>query len=172
MTIPTTEWTPGSPGNPSGDFKDWASGADVQADNMVEELLGELANFVPTGTNFGRYTIYTKASPEAIALPRYTSAIDIDGLAVANSLDEATQLTFHFKTEDFNDFKLTLLDATRLDGYNKILNPSSFTNVPELVTVVTDTANGWAGRDGTRPSTISTITCGLNDRLRRENKDA
>lgn len=172
MSLPTRAWDPVAGSFASGSFPAWDDDSPVEADTMIQELLTTLAEFVPTNTNFGRYTIYTMATPTSIPLPRYTAAIDIDGTAAPNSLYEASQLTFHFKTEDFNESKLVLLDAVQPDGFNKILNPLSFADVPAVATNWTSVDNAWAGRDGTRPGTIYSITCDLNDRLRRAYKDA
>jgi hypothetical protein len=172
MTLPTNEWSPGDITSPSGYFASWAAGTPRAAEDMITDLLDVLAPFVSTLVNFGRYTIYTMEDPTAFQLPRYTAAIDVDGTATANALDESCQLTFHWKTTEFNDSKITLLDSTRLDTFNKILNPLDFTDVPALNTVWTDEGNAWRGRDGARPAAISTITCDINDRLRRARRDA
>jgi hypothetical protein len=172
MTLPTNEWSAGDVINPNGYFADHAMGAPVNADAMIKALVAKFEPFVPANTAFSRYTIFTMASPTAPQLPRVSGVLTNVGDVVADNLYQAVQLTFHFKTADFNDSKIVLLDAVPQDDFNKILNPLDFANVPALADEWTSDINAWRGRDGTRPTTISTITCDLNDRLRRAYRDA
>jgi hypothetical protein len=172
MTLPTNEWTVGDIASPSGYFSAHLLGVPVGAETMLLALLDKAKPFVSTLVNFGRYTIYTMESADGPQIPRYSNAISVTGTATANALDESCQLTFHFKTSDSNDSKLTFLDATRLDTFNKILNPLDFANVPDLVTEWTADTNAWRGRDGKRPFNIVSITATLNRKLRQGRRDA
>jgi len=132
---------------------------------MLLDLLADLASSVPDSTKFSQYTIYTMATPTSPAQPRYNATIDIDGIDATPGWSEGVQTTFNFRTENFNASKIVLLDAASNNDFNKISNPMDFPILADVADEWSDVTNGWAGRDGTRPTTLFSVTKNINDRV-------
>jgi len=166
MTIPTLPWDPSGGTPASGEFDVW-DGSPIEADVMINNLVDLLAPFFSADNIFDDYIIYTLENPEADADPRYSAALATLGTNGAPGWEKATQNTWSFRTTSFGAFKLVLLDSATADNFDRITDVTGITPAVNLIAEITDVANGWSGRDGTRPAQFSQIAVTLNEKLRR-----
>lgn len=168
MTIPTTAWT-GPPTSvfDSGEFEQWAAGS-VEADVMINDLVDVLAPLFTDDVIFDGYTIYTQGSPESDPLPVYSAALTQVGSNVSTEWFQAVQRTMVWRTVDFGIFKLSLMDAASDGTFARTGNFSTIAPFDDVHNEVTDTTNGWSGRDNARPNQALQMSLTLNEKLRRE----
>lgn len=165
QTLPLRNWSAGDVGNPEGYVDRWNDDTPIPVEPMLLDLLAQMAACAPITTKWSQYTIYTMASPTAAPQPRYNASIDIDGTDATAGWTPGVQLQWNFRTTLFNSAKLVLLDAASDNDFNKISNPLDFPIYADVIDAYTALTNGWAGRDGGRPSVCFSVTKSINDRL-------
>jgi hypothetical protein len=167
MTIPTKEWLSTSITGTLGSYEDWAGG-NVDAEQMVNDLVDKLAVLVPSTTHFDSATIYTMATSTSPLIPRATAALTQVGSSGATAISEAISCTFNFKTLGNHNAKLVLLDfPLGSNGFNKLLPAGFSADVIAVETQMRATLNAWAGRDDTQIAGLRTLTFDLNDKLQK-----
>jgi len=165
-TYPTLGWDDAIVAGGHGVFKDHL-GVDRDSDDMIKDLVNKLKAFFSADVLFDNYIIYNQPDADDIPQPVTGNSLAIAGTNVAPGWEKATQNTWSFRTEFFNLSKLVLLDSATADNFDRITNITGITAAEDLVTEWTSTANGWAGRDGGRPTTFIQIAVTLNEKLRR-----
>jgi len=166
--IPTTQWSPGEPGEPSGSFLSWNENARVAAD-MITELVEDLLPAYPDDVAYDSYEIWTFEGSPLRAVPVYQAAFTgMVGSSGTPGWTKAVELVMTFHTTLFNIFKITLLDAASANNFDKLTALGTLTAVQPIIDDVTDPDNGWAGRDSARPSVFLQLSKNLNEKLRAE----
>lgn len=166
MILPTKEWSdPLEDG--VGQF-DTHTGGSINADDMVQAMVDELAKFFTADLSFTSYTIYTMATETADPTPRVTGQLTQVGVTVSTTWQKATQVTITARTTSFGLAKITLLDAISEDNWDRITVLPGSGNIFDLWGVWSDPGNGWAGRDNGRPTAFLQVSKTLNEKLRRQ----
>lgn len=163
MTLPTLEW---NSGGTYGDFATHAGSA-ISADTMIEAMIVVLKAFVPASVAFDGWTVFTKATPTAQAIPRTFKSSAVVGTA-GLSWNKAVQLTISAKTTGANDAKISIMDAASGDDFDLITPSSASASYTALLAEWFADTNGWAGRDGTRPFYFQQASLTLNEKLRKQ----
>lgn len=167
MTIPTLPWTNIPIAGGHGAFDIWSVGT-RDADDMIKDYVNLLKVFFKPDHFFDQYTIYTMATPTSAPTPVTGNTLSIEGTEASSHWSKAVQTTFSIRTADFGQMKIVLLDAPVPNSFDKI---ASFDASPEALALVAELAdpdNGWSGRDGSKPATLTQIAYTLNEKLRRE----
>ncbi len=157
--IPTLQW------NSDNTFDTWAAGT-ISDSDMIGALVTDLLPFYPSTVEFDNYIIYNvptlDADPQPVASGSFTG---MTGSSGDIGWSKAAQGTFSIRTSLFGLFKLTMLDLDSGDQWS----PSSALGGTALTLFdeVSDTGNGWAGRDNGRPNVFIRFTKTLNEKLRR-----
>ena len=116
MTIPTRAWTAGG-AHGFGTYEAWDTST-VEADDMINAFIDDLAKLFDGGVRFPQVTIFTKADAVSPAIPRAlvvpTTTVGIDGTP---GWTVAVQFDFTFFDTAFNAAKLVLLDAASNNNF-------------------------------------------------------
>lgn len=168
MTIPTLAWLPPISGHIYGSYIAHDGTTTVDAGDMWNDLIDDVAVFGGTDIAFDQVTLYTKASADASSIPVMLIPLTQVGTSVATTQKKATQSTWNFRTTVFGIFKLVVLDFPVATGFEKTLGGSF--GAPDLLVIgaLTDLTKAWAGRDGHPPAACHSKTYTLNEKLRRE----
>lgn len=157
-----------SGGDPeSGTFNTWDDG-EVEADVMIRNLVDTLKVFHLPTTVFDFYTIYTLADPTADPVPVYAAALGVAGTSAETEWAKAVTTTLNFKTTDFFDAKIKMLDTPSASGFDPILSFDASPAALEVLEELANTGNGWSARHDSRINTLKTITFNLDQGLRKE----
>lgn len=168
MTIPTLAWSIAIGTHGKGGYTAWDGTTSVDAQDMWEDLINDLAAFVLADTSFDSVTLYTYSAVNAPANPVMFWTPAIVGTNTTTTQRKAVQQTWNFRTADFGRFKLTLLDGPIGSNWDKII-PSGFGSADlAIVGALTDLTKAWSGRDNSAPAAAISKTFTLNDKLRRE----
>lgn len=172
MTLPTLGWLPTSITGAMGSYVNWA-GVPVDAEDMVDNLVTSLALQFPATTTMNLATIYTQAGALGPAVPVAIKALSVVGSNAVGGPDKATQATLNFRTVGIHPAKLVYLDVPiGTSNFNKV-RPAGFSAaIADNVDVLTSDNWAWSGRDDTQIKTAISLTITLNERLRREYKQA
>lgn len=166
QTIPTVAWSNANVGaGVTGSYTTWA-GAAIDADAMIRSLVTLLAAEYNSDTEFDRYTIYTKASPTASAVPVIAGSLGIAGSGSFTGWSEAVQATIFMRDTAFAPVKLVLLDKPTDNAFGRYYTPAA-----EELAIFNEFKSinkGWSSRLGYRPNIFKNVTVTLNKRLRRE----
>lgn len=163
MTIPTLNW---NSGGTFGDFETHAGGA-IAAETMVDAMITALKAFVPASVAFDGWTVFTKASPTAQAVPRTFKTSGVVGTA-GLSWNKAVQLTISAKTDNAGDARLVLMDAASGDNFDLITPATITASYTALFAEWFADTNGWAGRDDGLPYYFTQASLTLNEKLRKQ----
>lgn len=163
-TLPTLQWSSTGLGNP-GSFATHDT-VGMAGDIMVTVLVDLLAENVPDTIQYDAFTIFNFDADQDRFLPVYGLSYVAVGSLVVVGQQKAVQVTYSLFTELFHQFKLVLLDrpCANVWGNTTVL---AATESP-IITQLTDSGNGWAGRDGARPFLYRGTSISLNKRLRRK----
>lgn len=166
MTLPTKEWFPTSITGTLGSYESW-SGAPVDAEDMVNNMVELLKVFMKTNAAFDQVTIYTQATATSPNIPRATKALGVAGTATTGN-EAAVSGTWNMKSANNHDIKLVLLDTPiPATWFNRILPAGFSSGQTDVVNELASVLNAWSARDDTRPSAIRSITYDLNDKLQK-----
>jgi hypothetical protein len=161
--VPTLSWNAGAD---QGEFATHSSGV-VDANDMITDLYTALAGILPTTSVFDNYVIYDQPDPDDLPVPVATNSLAITGLDASPGWNQAVQVTMTFRTSLFGVFKIVTLDAATNDSFAKTATLPGSGVLFDVFGLISDPANGWAGQDNGRPSTLISQTVTLNEKLRR-----
>lgn len=172
MTLPTKEWLPTSMGGDMGSYVNWA-GAPVDAEASIDNLVAALALQFPSTTTLNLATIYTQAGAHDPAVPVASKTLSTAGSNAAGGPDKATQATLNFRTVGIHPAKVVFLDVPiGTSNFDKVY-PAGFSAAILAVSgAMRSDTRMWSGRDDTQLATAISLTITLNERLRREYKQA
>lgn len=163
--IPVRSWTEPGAGGDYGFFLNWED-ASIDADDMIQTYVELLQPIFTDETTFDSYIIYRQLTAEDIPEPVASNVIGVDGTVVGTVIP-ATQSTWTFRTVDLHHMKLVFLDVPVAADFSKVYPADLNAAGQALVAYVTDTANAFAGRDGSRPKDFISAAATLNEKLRR-----
>lgn len=165
--IPTLLWSDDPSTNDHGVFQTWNSGS-IDAVDMIMDLMDVLTPFYDSTTTFNNWTIYSKADPDANAIPVQSDAFtSVVGTTAFTGWRQAVQRTATWRTTGFNLFKIVMLDVPNSNQFQKISTKGSSGVYFNLDAVVTDGDHGFSGRDNNQPASFVSATHTLNEKLRR-----
>lgn len=158
MQVPTLAWS-------AGLFSTWASGT-IDDDIMIGALVTTLLPFYPDDVTFDNWIVFSQPTPDDDPLPVDSGTFTgQDGTAVSPGWSKAVQLTMSVRSTNFGISKFVFLDAASGNNFDPIRTADSA--MIALMTVITDTTNGWSAQDNGRPDTFIGLTKTLNEKLRR-----
>lgn len=167
-TVCTREWyaSPLVPLNVLGQYQNWSE-LPCDGEEMWDEYVLRWKAFFPASVILDSITIYTKATPTSVAIPRAVKAYGIAGTEVDPGWSQAVERTWMLRDTEFNVIKSVMLDAQSGNTFNRVTNISA--SPESLAYFGMLSALGWAfqSRAGFRPATFQSLTTGLNDKLRR-----
>lgn len=164
MTIPIRQWTSGA--GDLGEAEAWNSGTRDLAD-MVDDLVADLAELYPATVTFETATVYNFADIDSDPDPVGQHALGVVGTAVTSAWSKAVQQTFTFRTDNFNIYKLVLLDVPTDNNFDRVPAAAFTTEFDNVVFELTADANAWQGRDGSQIIQPIQASATLNEKLRR-----
>jgi hypothetical protein len=167
MTLPCRQWVESAALGGSGSFESWVSG-DVDADEMIQELVERLVPFWKAHGEFDLYTIYNYPTEESEPVPVATKAIGLNGTNAGTYWDKAVQTTFTFRTSAFGIMRLVMLDAMAPTSFDKILSFDASPEAVALFDILKSDDWAWAGRDNGHINVMTQISYTLNESLRRK----
>jgi hypothetical protein len=151
--------------NSDNTFDTW-SGSPVNESDMITFYVEALLPFFGANTTFDNYIVYNVPTvdddPQPVSSGAFTGET---GTAGSPGWTKAVQGTFSIRTTNFGVFKITMLDSASGDNFD----PSSALGgaALDLFNLVSDTLNGFSGRDNGRPNVFIKFTQTLNEKLRR-----
>lgn len=150
----------------SGNIENWDGSTQAVA-AMVITLMDKLIEIVPASTTYSRFTLYKWQPTELYYAPFYEESYGGAGTGAGLTGNaKAVQATVSIRTAGFSLLKLVFLDRPRANYFgNTAPVPIDYT---EVVAELTSGANGWSGRDGTKPMFGTNESISLNKRLRRK----
>lgn len=163
QTIPLKDWTPGAAG---GDIETWAGGV-VSGDSSIETLANLQEPFFPVTVLFDSFTIFTMATPTSPAIAQYSKVLTNVGTNITAAQTKAVQATWTMKTQEGGLFKLVQLDMNNGNSFAKINFAGLNAEAQALLAHLFSSTQGFAGRDGAKPSFFLQIAYTLNEKLRR-----
>src|SRR5207253_750868 len=142
MLIPTKEWLPTSISGAMGSYVNWA-GVPIDAEDMLDNLVAELAAQWGSGSHFNLATIYTMADDTAPALPVKSKSLSIAGTNSVGGPDKATQYTLNMRTAGIGHAKITMLDVpVGTSNFDK-QRPAAFTAIINAI-YASISSSAWA----------------------------
>lgn len=172
MTIPTLNWVTGGGEFASGQFVTWNDGA-VEADVMINALVDEFLPFYPTSVVFDNYSIFTMASSTADPIPQYSAGFtDKDGLVATPGWSKAVQFTVNWRSAAAGRARTVLLDVDSGDNFSKQHTLTGLSDFSGILDQLSDNDLGWSAQDNSRITTFLSCTKTLNEKLRRQYRDA
>jgi hypothetical protein len=166
--ICTREWNPVGVGGAMGSYTNWLGG-NSDAEQMLDDLVAEMAHQHQNTTTINQATIFTKADEVSPSLPRAVKAYTTAGTGTAAVHTRAIQKTFNFRTVGIHAAKMVFLDVPHdVTDFNKQFPSSWSANDLALFALLNDDLNGWAGRDNTKIVSEVSITWNLNQQLRKQ----
>lgn len=165
QVVPTSQWS--DSGGDFGSFVAWAGGG-VDAESMIDAFVAAQAAFFLGTVNFFSWEIFDLATPTTAPLLVMAKNIDVDGTSGLAGWTKAAQATWSLKSDLGGDIRYVMLDVATGNAWDKITSASVSADQTAFLDLVTDDANGFAGRDGGRPNFFLQIAFTLNEKLRRE----
>lgn len=167
MTRPTNAWSPPSGGFTNGSVLDW-TGAARDIDDMVKDFVNAIKPGFSADVTFDNYIVYTQADEDAEPLIAALGDLSIDGTFVGSAQEKAAQCTYSLLDSEGAKAKIVLLDSALLTDFEPIGAVGDLTAAEQaMIAEFISTANGWASRNGARPTIFRKATYKLNDALRR-----
>jgi hypothetical protein len=172
MQFSVGNWTPPSGGAPQGKLTSQGSG-DLLTTAAINQYVDFLKAFWSSGTTFVNYLIFSKPTPTDIPVPVtgdvLSSAV---GTASAGFAEEATQQTINYRTLSFNLMKIVLLDYSEDVSFSKIQTVPGSGPLFDLDAYLHSGDCVVTGRDGAFAGSFISATKKLNDKLRKEYRQA
>jgi len=166
------EWLPTSITGSMGSFVAWDS-TPIDAEAMIDSMVALLAHQFKSTTHYDLATIYTMADLDGQAIPRASKVLTAVGDNAVGGPDKATQATLNMRSSDNNPAKLVFLDCpVGTSNFDK-QPPSSFSSViQDIYDEISADSNAWSAKDDTQIASPISLTITLNERLRREYRQA
>lgn len=166
MTIPTLEWDQSIGTNGAGGYLNHI-GNPVDAVDMIEALVNELADFQPATAEFDNAIIYRQFTPTSIPAPVRAVTLGIPGVSASADVP-ASQATMTMRTLMFNIVKLTWFDAAPTTDFLPQRTLPASGQPLDLFNVFSDDDWAWVGRDGSQPNQFIQVSYTLNEALRKQ----
>lgn len=168
MTLPTRA----PEGTGSGlDYMGWNGLLLISFEDMVQNLVAGLVPSFPTDTTFldaTAYKVIDETSEAAVPIAFHVIT-DGAGTSLAGGVD-AAQATWSFMTELGHKSRIVGLDIGPSTEFRP-RQPGGFVAADTALEAAwTDVESAWAGRDGSRPTSLRRVIFTLNDALRRAYK--
>lgn len=145
----------------------------LDADLAINAYVDILKAFYTDGTTFVNWTLFSKPTPADIPVPVMGNVITTGtGAATPGFAEEATQQTINYRTTLFNGMKIVLLDYNEDVSFSKIQVVPGSGPLHDLDAYLHDNACIVTGRDGAFAGTFVSATKKLNDKLRKEYRQA
>jgi hypothetical protein len=168
----TKEWLPTSITGTMGSYVNW-NAVPIDAEDMIDNITVGYGLQFPSTTTMVLATIYTQASAHAPALPVASKVLSVAGTNAVGGPDKATQVTLNMRSTGINPAKIVLLDVpVGTSNFDKVFPGSFPAGVQAIWTSLHSTNWAWSARDDTRILTAISMTITLNERLRREYRQA
>lgn len=165
QTVPTSKWTNG--GGAFGQFLAWDA-TQADAETMIDAFITAEAEFFPTTYTFTSWEIFDLDTPTTSPLLVRAKNVSIAGTVATPGWTKAAQAVWSFKSNLGGDIFYDMLDVATLNSFDKITSATASADQIAFIDLVTDDANGFAGRDNGQPNFFLQIAFGLNSKLRRE----
>lgn len=166
MTIPSVAVDQTGVDVDSGNWFFQLRGAEIPVgvDGAIKDYVNLLKVEFPSTTLFVDYVVYQQPTPEDVATPVWSAALNIAGTGTGGFWNKATQETWTFRAEDFTLFKIVLLDAIT-NTFNK---ETAITGARDAIRDYVIAPESWlSSRGGGRPATFLQLATTLNEKLRR-----
>lgn len=139
----------------------------------VDAYVDKLKAFWTNGTTFINWLLFKKLLPTDIPVPVMGGNVTTGtGTATAGFAEEATQQTINYRTLDFNLMKIVLLDYNEDVSFSKILVVPGSGPLFDLDAYLHSAGCTVRGRDGAFAGSFVSATKKLNDKLRKEYRQA
>lgn len=169
MTIPSVPVTGAT--DPAPFFTLRGLEAPVNVNTAVADFVNILKGLFLASTTFKNATLFTKAGVGDPAVPTHIIPLNIAGTNGGTTLmNEATQATYTFRAEDFNLFKLVLLDTPIIADVRPVVTWGAGSPQQNLIDYVVADASWIASRSGAAPKVFLKTAFTLNEKLRRSYK--
>jgi len=172
MQISVKNWTPPSAGHVTGQFEK-QDGSLIDASTGVLAFIAPLLPFWTNGTTFASWQLFSKPTPTDI--PIQVMGLTLTGQAGSASppfIEEATQMTINYRTTGYNLAKIVLLDYAEDVSFQKITAVPATGPLADLATYLNGATAIVTGRDGNFFGSFISATRKLNDKLRKEYRQA
>jgi len=169
QTIQTRQWNDGIGTHGFGGYTTWA-GASIEADDMVNDLLGWITPFASDGVSWDEAIVfnYPDHNPGTLPQPVVLFPLTAVGAIADVPATQALQMTLNFYDTSFNTFKLVLLDIDTTGSFTPLNYAGLSAAKQDLADYVTSSAHAWASRADNRPAILRQVVWKYNDKLRRE----
>lgn len=172
MQFSVKDWTPPASSHIYGDFET-KGGAPLDADIAVNAYVDILKAFWTSGTTFVNWTLFSKPTPADIPVPVMGNVVTTGvGTHTGGFAEEATQQTINYRTTAFNLLKIILLDYDEDVSFSKIQVVPGSGPLFDLDAYLHDADCVVVGRDGNFAGSFISATKKLNDKLRKEYRQA
>lgn len=163
MTLPTTQYNPGTPGT-----FDVHGGGTINASDMVNDFVDLIAPFFPDVVEFDFYQVFLKATATADSVLAFSEELSQIGTNATPGWTKATEAVWSFKSVTNGLYKVALLDMGNNNSWDKVTFADLTGASLAFVNYLTGAGHGWAARDNGQPTTFLQIAYGLNKALRRK----
>lgn len=166
MTICTRKWNAGIGTGGFGGFLNWLE-EPVDAQEMVQALVGAMVVLHHGSYIYDRFTIYDEVSEGGAMVPKSGFAIsDGEGTNDTPGWYQGVEFIYTYFDTEFNKMTHKLLDFASLNNFAR-RSPITFSvDEAAVIAQISDESNAWASRAGFRPSQIRSGSVGINDALK------
>jgi hypothetical protein len=168
QTIPTRDWNSAAGGGPDGGFTAWDAST-IGAEDMITALVALATSLFPVTVNFDSWVVKSNVGVDSSFVPVAAGAFtDQVGTVIDHGWDVATQFVWTFYDTAFNTAKLTLLDVASLDNFNRRASSTQSVYEAAYSAELMAMTNAWSSRAGFRPASVRSMSCGINDELKKQ----
>ena len=166
MTRSINDWSPGGV-NGFGQIIGHDDTTMNDAQDMIEDLCTDLAEFMKATSGFDAATIYSKPTLSDPSVPVAVVPLSIVGTNADTTQDKATMATWTFRTTLFHRSKVVLLDTPVATGFAPTNAADWGAEDLAILGALSDLTKGWCGRDGAPVGTGIRKTYTMSDVLER-----
>jgi hypothetical protein len=168
MTLPTRAWNPLAGTNGFGGYEAWDL-SERDAQDMIEGLVFTFVDVLHSSVVFDNWVIYNEASPGGVMLPVASDIFaGVVGTEATPGWYEAVQGIFTFYDTSFNTAKISILEYASKNNFAR----RTYTTASAPEVAIADeymvSSNAWSSRAGFRPSTLRSLSLGINDALKKQ----
>lgn len=168
MTLPTRQWNPLGGTSGFGGYEAWdASDRDVV--DMVTDLVDALCACLHSSVVFDTWVVYNEESPGGVMLPVASDVFTAKvGTEATPGWYEAVQGVFTFYDTEFKTAKISLLEFASKNNFAKRTYATTSAAEASIADEYMAVSNAWASRNGARPSSLRSLSLGINDALKKQ----